>query len=97
MHVAIDLGAGSGRALVGRVTDAGLAFDEVHRFAYAPRQVDGRLRWDMARLEAGLRDGLAAAQAFAAAAGAALASVGVDAWGVDYLSLIHISEPTRPY
>ncbi len=84
MYVAIDLGAGSGRALVGRVTDAGLSFDEVHRFTYAPRQLQGRLRWDMARLEAGLRDGLAAAHAFAGAAGAALASVGVDAWGVDY-------------
>ncbi len=84
MHIAIDLGAGSGRALVGRVTDAGLTLDEVHRFTYAPRQRDGRLRWDLARLETGLRDGLAAAQAVAAAAGTVLASVGVDAWGVDY-------------
>ena len=84
MHAAIDLGAGSGRALVGRIDDAGLTFDEVHRFTYAPRQRDGRLRWDMARLEAGLRDGLVAAQAFAVRAGAALVSVGVDSWGVDY-------------
>ena len=84
MHVAIDLGAGSGRALVGRVTDAGLGFDEVHRFTYGPRPHDGHLRWDLARLEAGLRDGLAAAGAAAAAAGATLSSVGVDSWGVDY-------------
>jgi rhamnulokinase len=84
MHVAIDLGAGSGRALVGRVTGAGLAFDEVHRFTYAPRPHDGHLRWDLTRLEAGLRDGLAAARAAASSAGATLASVGVDAWGVDY-------------
>jgi rhamnulokinase len=83
MHVAIDLGAGSGRALVGAVTDEGLSFREVHRFAYGPRPSAGHLRWDMTRLEAGLRDGLAAARA-AAAGGPALASVGVDAWGVDY-------------
>jgi rhamnulokinase len=84
MYVAIDLGAGSGRALVGQVTDAGLSFEEVHRFAYGPRPSAGHLRWDLARLEAGLRDGLAAARAAAARAGAALTSVGVDAWGVDY-------------
>jgi rhamnulokinase len=84
MHLAIDLGAGSGRALVGQLTDAGLTFDEVHRFTYAPRHLGGRLRWDMVRLEAGLRDSLARAHRVAAAAGATLASVGVDAWGVDY-------------
>jgi rhamnulokinase len=84
MHVAIDLGAGSGRALVGEVTDAGLSFVEVHRFAYGPRPAAGHLRWDLARLEAGLRDGLAAARGAAVRAGATLASVGVDAWGVDY-------------
>jgi rhamnulokinase len=84
MHVAIDLGAGSGRALIGRVTATGLALEEVHRFAYAPRPVDGHLRWDLARLHAGLLDGLAAARAAAVTAGASLTSVGVDAWGVDY-------------
>jgi rhamnulokinase len=84
MHVAIDLGAGSGRALVGRVTGAGLAFREVHRFAYGPRPAAGRLRWDLAGLEAGLRDGLAAARAAAASTGDVLRTVGVDAWGVDY-------------
>jgi rhamnulokinase len=83
MHVAIDLGAGSGRALIGRVSDAGLAFEEVHRFAYGPRTAGGHLRWDLARLEAGLLDGLAAAQDAASMLGELLQSVGVDAWGVD--------------
>jgi rhamnulokinase len=84
MHVAIDLGAGSGRALLGRVTDAGLTLEELHRFTYGPRQSDGHLRWDMARLHDGLSAGLAAARAAAERAGAPIASIGVDAWGVDY-------------
>ena len=46
MHVAIDLGAGSGRALVGGAGPGGLRLTEVHRFHYAPRPAGGRLRWD---------------------------------------------------
>jgi rhamnulokinase len=84
MHVAIDLGAGSGRALLGRVGDAGLSLQEVHRFTYGPRPSAGRLRWDMTALHAGLIAGLAAARTTAAAAGQRLASIGVDSWGVDY-------------
>ena len=84
MHIAIDLGAGSGRALVGRVGDAGLSLEEVHRFTYGPRPDSGYLRWDMRALHGGLVAGLAAAGAAAAAAGRRITSIGVDAWGVDY-------------
>jgi rhamnulokinase len=84
LHVAIDLGAGSGRALLGHVGDTGLALQEVHRFTYGPRPSAGHLRWDMAALHGGLVAGLAAARAAAAADGRELVSVGVDSWGVDY-------------
>ena len=84
LHVAIDLGAGSGRALVGGVAAGGLRLTEVHRFHYAPRQWDGHLRWDAAALTQGIREGLARARDAAAGQGAPLASVGVDSWGVDY-------------
>jgi rhamnulokinase len=84
MHVAIDLGAGSGRALLGHVGDAGLSLQEVHRFTYGPRPSAGHLRWDMTALHGGLAAGLAAARAAAAAAGRRITSVGVDSWGVDY-------------
>ena len=84
MYAAIDLGAGSGRAFLGRVTPHGLALDEVHRFTYAPRVSDGHLRWDIALLFDGLRTGLAAARQAAADFGGRVRSVGVDAWGVDY-------------
>jgi rhamnulokinase len=84
MYAAIDLGAGSGRAFLARVTAHGLALDEVHRFTYAPRLAAGHLRWDVARLFDGLRTGLAAARRAAADLGGRVRSVGVDAWGVDY-------------
>jgi rhamnulokinase len=87
LHVAIDLGAGSGRALLGGIDAAGFSLSEVHRFHYAPRRVDGRLRWDVARLIDGIHAGLRLAWAAAARAGAPIASVGIDSWGVDYALL----------
>jgi rhamnulokinase len=84
LHVAIDLGAGSGRALVGGIGAAGLRLSEVHRFHYTPRRVGGRLRWDAAGLVGGLRTSLQRARDAARGTGLPLASIGVDSWGVDY-------------
>jgi rhamnulokinase len=84
LHVAIDLGAGSGRALVGGPGRGGFRLEEVHRFHYAPRRAGGHLRWDAASLIAGVHAGLQQAWAAAASARSTIASVGVDSWGVDY-------------
>jgi rhamnulokinase len=84
LRIAVDLGAGSGRVVVGRLDGHGVELEEVHRFQYPPRRRDGRLRWDMAALIGGLEAGLVSARELAAARGARLASVGVDSWGVDY-------------
>ena len=87
LHVAIDLGAGSGRALLGGIGDGRLEWREVHRFHYAPRQRAERLRWDMSGVLDGIRVGLRRAQATAREWDRPLASVGVDSWGVDYALL----------
>jgi rhamnulokinase len=84
LHVAIDLGAGSGRAVVGGLRDGRLSTAIVHRFHYEPRPSRGRLRWDMRRLAEGLRGALARAQEAAAQEGGRLTSVGVCSWAVDY-------------
>jgi rhamnulokinase len=76
---AIDLGASSGRVVIGYGTDRGFSLREVHRFPNRPRPVDGVLRWDAGLLFAGIRDGLRAA-----AADGPLDAVSVDGWGVDY-------------
>jgi rhamnulokinase len=77
---AVDLGASSGRVMVGRVAPGELELTEVHRFPNEPvRQPDG-LHWDIRRLYAGVLAGLREA----ARAGDDLVSIGIDTWGVDY-------------
>jgi len=76
---AIDLGASSGRIVIGYGTERGFSLREVHRFPHRPRPVGGVLRWDARALFAGICDGLRAA-----AADGALDAVSVDGWAVDY-------------
>jgi rhamnulokinase len=82
-HLAVDLGAGSGRVVLGRL-EPGLVLDEVHRFHYAAATSAGHLRWPFGRIVDGLRQGLAAGQRAAAGRRGAIETVGVDSWGVDY-------------
>ena len=84
MHLAIDLGAGSGRAMLGRLDDGGLFLREVRRFHYPPSRADGHLRWPSPALFEGLEAGIRAAAAAAREMGAPLETVGVDSWAVDY-------------
>jgi rhamnulokinase len=77
---AVDLGASSGRVVVGHGNGEGFTLREVHRFANHPRLVDGVLRWDARALFAGILDGLRAA----AGQSGPLDAVSVDGWGVDY-------------
>ena len=84
LHVAIDLGAGSGRVMIGGIGVSGLSLREAHRFHYEPRPVAGHLRWDFAALLDGIKEGLRRAPAVAESLGGRLESVGVDSWGVDY-------------
>jgi len=80
-YAAVDLGAGSGRVIVGRVAGERIALEEVHRFSHEVRRVDGHERWNLARILLEVEQGLAAA---GRAAGESLRSVGVDGWGVDH-------------
>jgi rhamnulokinase len=77
--VAMDLGAESGRAVVGRFEGDRLSIEPVHRFANASVKMAGTLYWDFPRQYGDVLDGLRKA-----AAGGPVASVGVDTWGVDY-------------
>jgi len=77
---AVDLGAESGRVATVSFDGARLALDVVHRFTHAPRPVDGILRWDLTGLWSGVQHGLDRL----AAGDAPIASIGADAWGVDY-------------
>jgi rhamnulokinase len=77
---AADLGASSGRVVLGRVGDGALELTEAHRFANRPVRVGDTLHWDVLALYAGVLDGLRAVGRSADR----LDSVGVDSWAVDY-------------
>ena len=81
-YLAIDMGASSGRHLIGRFDGRKLRLEEVYRFENGPVDLDGRLYWDLPGLWSRVRQGLAAAGA--APGGDAIVSVGVDTWGVDF-------------
>ncbi len=81
-YVAVDLGAESGRVVVGQFDGRVVRLDEVHRFANSPVEPAGSLRWDTLQLWTEMRAGLATA---ISRQGRAVASVGVDTWGVDYV------------
>ena len=77
--VAIDLGAESGRVVVGRLGDGAVRLDEVSRFANLPQQLPDGLHWNMSELHRQTLTGIGLA-----AQGYSVESIGVDAWGVDY-------------
>ena len=83
---AVDLGATSGRVIVGTWDGTVLTTAEVHRFPNSLRSLSGHDYWDIAGLWTEVQTGLKLA-AQSLPAGAALASVGVDTWGVDHALL----------
>lgn len=83
-YLAFDLGASSGRAILGTLTDEGLELTEVHRFSNDPVSVSGTLHWDVLRLWHEIKEGIRAA---VHQADAPLRSLGVDTWGCDFALL----------
>jgi len=79
--LAFDLGAESGRAVVGRLKAGILAVDELHRFANTPIPDGASRRWDVPALWTAMRRGLDLVE------DEELAGIGVDTWGVDYALL----------
>jgi rhamnulokinase len=80
---AVDLGATSGRVIVGKWAQDGLTLNEVHRFPNAFHSLNGHDYWEPGLLWHEAQTGLRHAAA-SLPRGAKLASVGVDTWGVDY-------------
>jgi len=79
--VAADLGASSGRVLQGAWDGARFTLHELHRFDNGPVSVLGHMHWDVLRIWAEIKAGLAA---YAAQGSGAPAGIGVDTWGVDF-------------
>jgi len=93
-YIAVDLGAESGRVMLGRIgvpnanhrvggplAEGRLSLEQVHRFSNGPVPEQGTLRWDFPRLLAEIKTGIGKA---ANAADGKVAGIGVDTWGVDF-------------
>ena len=82
-YLAIDLGAESGRTMLGTLTGNHLSLTETHRFPNGPVRLPDGLHWDVLRLWSEIKAGISAS----ARGGVALQGVGLDTWGVDFALL----------
>jgi rhamnulokinase len=81
---AVDLGAESGRVVLGFFDGSRLRLEEIHRFANIPVRAAGAFHWDILRLWNDIQEGLSK---IALQHGPQLDGIGVDTWGVDYALL----------
>jgi len=79
--IALDFGAESGRAVLGKIKNEKLSIEELHRFANRQVKVHGHIYWDLLNLFDELKNGLAKA---ANNGHKDISGVGVDTWGVDF-------------
>lgn len=78
-YLAFDLGAESGRAVIGTLDDGQLTIEELHRFPNEPVKAGETLHWDVLRLWHEIRSALAKAPQ--------VDGIGIDTWGVDFALL----------
>jgi rhamnulokinase len=81
---AVDLGASSGRVMLGRVGPEVLELTEVARFRNGGVRLPDGLYWDVLGLYVDILTGVRTAVRTAANAGGRLAGLGIDSWAVDY-------------
>ena len=80
-YVALDLGAESGRVMLGALADGRLQLEEVHRFPTGGSTIGGTLRWDVIHFFDEIKVGLRKI----AARNIRPVSLSADSWGVDYV------------
>ena len=80
-YLAFDLGAESGRAIVGTFDGDRLALQEIHRFPNAPVRRNGSIYWNLPALFDHITQAVSLSSNLF---GGSLVSLGVDAWGIDY-------------
>jgi rhamnulokinase len=83
-HIAFDLGAESGRAMLAAFDGRRIELTEIHRFANGPQLVAGRYHWRLLDLWSQMIKGLRACGQHARDNHLEIKSLGVDTWGVDF-------------
>lgn len=92
LHLAIDIGASSGRHIAAWRENGALKMKEVYRFSNLPEEQDGHLVWNLERLCREVVSGLIACKE----QGLVPDSVGIDTWAVDYVLLDGADAPILP-
>jgi rhamnulokinase len=91
-YLACDLGAESGRLILGSLADGKLSLRELHRFQNVPIREQGSLRWNIPNLVLEVKEGLRKA----VATGLKFESISTDSWGVDYVLFDQTNEMMEP-
>lgn len=91
-YLACDLGADSGRVILGTLENEKISLEELHRFPTGATKVAGALHWEFDRLLNELKTGLKKA----AAKNLPIAGISTDSWGVDYVLYDERGLPMAP-
>lgn len=83
IFLAFDLGATSGRSILGTVADGKVEIKELTRFPNAVTELHGKYYWNLMGLYQALREGLVACNK----EGIVPESIGIDTWGVDVVPI----------
>src|SRR4030042_6778552 len=83
-YLAFDLGAESGRAILGSLDGGRLSLSEVHRFPNGPVRLPDGLHWDILGLWSDIKTGIAISST---KFNKRLESIGLDTWGIDFALL----------
>lgn len=82
-YLAVDIGASSGRHMIGSLEDGKMHLEEVYRFPNGMKRVDGSLCWDVEALFYEIKEGLKRCKEI----GKIPSFMGIDTWAVDYVLL----------
>ncbi|MBQ8078045.1 MAG: rhamnulokinase [Eubacterium sp.] len=82
-HLAIDLGASSGRHILGYIEDGKIKLEEVYRFEDYLKEENGSFIWDIDKMVREVKAGIAKCGEI----GKIPSTIAIDTWGVDYVLL----------
>jgi len=91
--LAFDIGASSGRAIVGTLDNNKLILDEIYRFSNGGIRIDESLLWDILGIYSELLNGL---RKYVKKYGSSVDGIGIDTWGVDFVLLDKNNELVGP-
>lgn len=91
-YLAVDLGASSGRHIVGYEKDGKIMLDEIYRFPNGMKEQNGHLVWDTDEIFSHVKNGIKCALKKYGS----IESMSIDTWGVDYV-LLNGDTPIYPH